>query len=88
MIKGINHQVIEVTETNNKYYERALLVLKPEYSSVHEDLLELEAKKMLKDFSTLSSFKGKRKFRYMFFKLMLATLFGIGVTTLFFLLFR
>ena len=86
MIKGINHQVIEVTEIDNKYYERALLVLKPEYSTVHEDLLEHEAKKMLKDFSTMSSFKGKRKFRYLFFKLLYSMLFGAGVTALIFIL--
>lgn len=31
MIKGINRQVIEVTETGNPYFERALLVVRPSY---------------------------------------------------------
>ena len=31
MIKGINRQVIEVTETGNAYFERALLVVRPSY---------------------------------------------------------
>ncbi|MBQ0098773.1 MAG: hypothetical protein KBS62_07595 [Oscillospiraceae bacterium] len=88
MIRGINHQVIEITSIDNKYYERALLVLRPEYSSVHRDLLEHEARKMLKDFNTLSAFQGKRKFRYLFFKLLFSTIFGAAVTTLIFLLIK
>lgn len=44
MIKGINHQIIEITQTENKYYERALLVLKPEYAAASAELLETEAK--------------------------------------------
>ena len=45
MIKGINRTIIEVTDTGNIYYERALLVLKPEYTDVNRSLLEKEAKK-------------------------------------------
>ena len=60
MIKGISHQIIEVSDTNNKYYERALLVLRPEYASISNEVLEREAKKMLKDMDTVSSAKPKR----------------------------
>ena len=60
MIKGIRHQIIEVTDTNNKYYERALLVLRPEYASVSNEVLEREAKKMLKAMDTVSSAKPKQ----------------------------
>lgn len=60
MIKGISHQIIEVTDTNNKYYERALLVLRPEYASISSEVLEREAKKMLKDMDTVSSAKSKQ----------------------------
>lgn len=59
MIKGISHQIIEVTDTNNKYYERALLVLRPEYASISSEVLEKEAKKMLRDMDTVSSAKPK-----------------------------
>lgn len=59
MIKGISHQIIEVTDTNNKYYERALLVLRPEYASISSEVLEKEAKKMLKSMDTISSAKPK-----------------------------
>lgn len=59
MIRGINHQVIEVTQTENKYYERAFLVLRPEYASISRELLEKEAHKLLKDMDTVSSAKPK-----------------------------
>ena len=59
MIKGINHQIIEVTQTENKYYERALLVLKPEYATASAELLETEAKKLLSNMDTISSLKQK-----------------------------
>lgn len=62
MIKGINHQIIEVTDTKNKYYERALLVLRPEYSSIQRELLEKEARILLKKMDTISSVKPKHTF--------------------------
>ena len=59
MIKGISHQIIEVTDTNNKYYERALLVLRPEYASISREVLEKEAVKLLKNMDTVSTAKPK-----------------------------
>lgn len=60
MIKGINHQVIEVTDTDNRYYERALLVLRPEYASVSREILEKEARKLISQMDTVSTAKKKR----------------------------
>ena len=41
MIKGVNRQVVEITETQCEYFERVLFFIKPEYSSVSEgDLKE------------------------------------------------
>lgn len=59
MIKGINHQVIEITDTDNRYYERALLVLRPEYASISRELLEKEARSLLQKMDTISSAKPK-----------------------------
>lgn len=39
MIKGINKQVLEIFETNNGYFEKALFFVKPEYSSYSENKL-------------------------------------------------
>ena len=48
LIRGVNRHIIEVTDTGNAYYERALLVIKPEYASAERDLLEREARKVLR----------------------------------------
>ena len=39
MIKGINKQVLEISETNNGYFEKALFFVKPEYSHFSENKL-------------------------------------------------
>ena len=31
MIRGINKQIIEVLDTGNTYYEKAYLIIKPEF---------------------------------------------------------
>lgn len=76
MIRGINHQVIEITETDNIYYERALLVVRPEYSSAQKTLLEREAKRMLKGMSGPSVIKPKHMFMYWALRLGAAAAFG------------
>lgn len=41
MIKGVNRQVVEITQTRCEYFERVLFFIKPEYSAVSEgDLRE------------------------------------------------
>lgn len=39
MIKGINKQVLEIIETNNGYFEKALFFIKPEFSGISENKL-------------------------------------------------
>ena len=34
MIKGVNHQVVEVTKPSCEYFEKVLFFVKPEYSTV------------------------------------------------------
>lgn len=48
MTKGINRQMIEITDTGNTYFERALLVVRPTCSDCEDDLLRAEARRMLK----------------------------------------
>lgn len=70
MIKGINHSMIELHDTGNEYYERAILIIKPEYASVQRAILEDEAKKMLKELDIPSVMKiksGKFKTIFMLF---------------------
>lgn len=45
MIKGVNRQVLEIHDTGNRYFEKALLFVKPEYSTLSEKHLRAAAQK-------------------------------------------
>lgn len=47
MLRGVNKQIIEVNNTGNRYFERALLFVKPEYSDAGQERLEREADRLL-----------------------------------------
>lgn len=83
MIKGINRTIIEVTDTGNIYYERALLVLKPEYTDVNRSLLEKEAKKMLFSMSAPSAMKKRHAIAYWTIRLGCASAVGAFLTFIF-----
>ena len=39
MIKGVNRQVIEISETDCEYFERVMFFVKPEFVNVSEGKL-------------------------------------------------
>lgn len=82
MIKGINRQVIEITNTGSNYYEKAWLVVKPEYSYLHQSMLEREAKKIIKDTGEPSCMKAKRNFGFWLLRLGISAACGAGVSLL------
>lgn len=43
MIKGVNRQVVEVTQTQCEYFEKVLFFIKPEFSAVSEGNLRERA---------------------------------------------
>lgn len=43
MIKGVNKQILEVTNTENPYFERIIFFVKPEYKNADRDKLQKEA---------------------------------------------
>ena len=47
MIKGVNKQIIEVSNTENKYFEKAILFVRPEFMSEGEQGLRKEANRLL-----------------------------------------
>lgn len=47
MIKGVNKQFIEVNDTGSRYFERALLVIRPEFTSLPYEKLKGEAKRAI-----------------------------------------
>lgn len=60
MIKGVNRQMIEVTDTGNQYFERALLVVRPTCSEYEDDLLREEAHRLLR---TAGGYGGLQRIR-------------------------
>ncbi len=79
MIKGINKQVIEINDTGNPYYEKAWLIVKPEYTCLHKNILEREAQKLLKDTDKPSCMKFKRNFGFWALRFGASALFGAVV---------
>lgn len=79
MIKGINHRVIEVTDTNSIYYSHAWLMVSPVYEEAEEAVLRREAKKLLAQIGTPSAIKGKRTFIFWFLRLAPTALLGAAV---------
>ena len=47
MLRGTNRSIIEISETENKYFERALLFVKPEFINLSPERLNREAKRMI-----------------------------------------
>lgn len=47
MIKGVNKQFIEVSDTGSRYFEKALLVVRPEFALLPYDGLKAEARRAL-----------------------------------------
>ena len=46
MIKGINKQILEVTNTESPYFERIVFFVKPQGGTVSESVLKAEAEKI------------------------------------------
>ena len=57
MVRGVSRQIIEVPDTGNIYYEKAYLVVKPEFSDAQRTLLEKEAKRVLRAMDAPSGIK-------------------------------
>ena len=61
MIRGINRQIIEVCDTGNQYFERALLFVKPEYAGVDHKMLKAQAQNLIRGY--VPPYKRLRKYK-------------------------
>lgn len=61
MIKGVNKKVLEINNPQSLYFEKAVLYLKPNLSSISCKLLRAEAQEMIRSMSP-------RQPRYMLLK--------------------
>ena len=48
MIRGVNKQVVDVTEPDSAYFERVLFFVKPEFSGLGEGALRGKAEALLR----------------------------------------
>ena len=53
MIKGVNKAIIEINETGNKYFEKAILYIRSEMSDESEKKLEYQAKEYVANIEKL-----------------------------------
>lgn len=60
MIKGVNRQVLEIHDTGNQYFEKALLFVRPEYSTLSENRLRDAAQKAFGMCDKIPSCKSKK----------------------------
>ncbi len=60
MIKGVNKQVLEIIETQNGFFEKAIFFVKPEYSGMSEGRLRESAKKEFENAGKPPLTKSKR----------------------------
>ena len=51
MLRGVNKQIIEINETENKIFERAVLYVRPEYAEMSESKLHSSANDFIKEIS-------------------------------------
>lgn len=85
MIKGINRHMIEVTDIDNSYYEKAFLIVRPEYSDYQERVLHREARKLVKNLGAPSAACKKHKMFYWLIRMAGAALVGAGITAAIFI---
>lgn len=49
MVKGVNKSVIEINDTGNKFFNKVILFVSPEYTGKSEKILVGEADKIVKN---------------------------------------
>ena len=79
MIRGVSHQIIEVKEPENRYYESAYLVVRPEFASAERAVLEREALKMLKAMDAPFGIKRRSGRLHTWLRFLLPALLGAGI---------
>lgn len=87
MVKGIHRQVLEIKETDSKYFERAFFFVRPEYADSNAQKLHYAAEEALKQTTEVPKAKRKKKKHIWLFvgAVLLSALLGAAVTALCFL---
>lgn len=80
MIKAVSRQILEVNYTENKYFEKAWLVVKPEYSCIGAAAIENEAHSYLTAIRPPYNLKHKRLSLNTLLNTVISALFGCIIT--------
>ncbi len=82
MIKGVNRQVVEITQTKCEYFEKVLFFVKPEYAATSEGTLRERASLIADSVGIPPASKLRRQKIFSAVKLVGAALAGAGVSAL------
>lgn len=82
MLKGVNHQVVEVTKPSCEYFERVIFFVKPEFSSVSEGTLRERASEIASDAGVPPPSRVRKSKVLLAVRLLSAALVGAAVTIL------
>lgn len=79
MIKGVNHQVVEVLRPGCEYFERVLFFVKPEYASLSERKINEKANSIALNTGSPPKVRKGRKRVYSVFSPVIWAFFGAAV---------
>ncbi len=82
MIKGVNHRVVEVTDTQSEYFDRIIFFVKPEHCDTSEGKIRERAKVIADAATEPPPSRTKHARLKRFIKLLSATLFGAVITAI------
>lgn len=57
MIKGVNKQIIEVSDTKSEYFEKVLFFVKPRYYGEGQSKLTADARRYISEYTAPEAFK-------------------------------
>ena len=89
MLRGINRQVVEVSEPENVYFEKVLFFVKPEYYGMSEAVIRKKAGVIMEEKSrppVSAKPSGRKRVLISVLKTAAAVLVGAAVTALIFLI--
>jgi len=55
MLRGVNKQIIEVNNTGNRYFDKALLFINPQYADISRHKLDIEANKYIESLENVAA---------------------------------
>ncbi|MBR6531296.1 MAG: hypothetical protein IKT61_02210 [Clostridia bacterium] len=82
MLKGVNHQIIEVTKPSCEYFERVIFFVKPEFSAVSEGTLRDRASTIAGEAGAPPPSKVRRDRLLLISRLLCAAITGAAVTVI------